>query len=67
MSQTALFIPDVKKNNLAGKDSVETELRMIPPSIPPSLLLVGPSKQINSAQHIIDLRLIPFTGIKTDT
>lgn len=63
MSQTALFIPDVKKNNLAGKDSVETELRMIPPS----LLLVGPSKQINSAQHIIDLRLIPFTGIKTDT
>lgn len=61
MSQTALFIPDVKQNNLAGKDSVE--LRMIPPSLPP----VGPSKQINSAQHIIDLRLIPFTGIKTDT
>lgn len=66
VSQTALFIPDVKKNNLAGKDSVETELRT-DPSLSLSLLLVGPSKQINSAQHIIDLRLIPFTGIKTDT
>lgn len=37
----------------------------LPLSLPTSP--VGPGGQINSAQHIIDLRLIPFTGIKTET
>lgn len=42
---------------------------MVPPSPSPSppASPVGPGGQINSAQHIIDLRLIPFTGIKTET
>lgn len=39
-------------------------------SLPISLLSLSPIRprvQINSAQHIIDLCLIPFTGIKTET